>query len=289
MNTLDDTINRLLSGAIEFHVHFAPDGLTKRKSDAFELLREAKSVGMRAVVLKNKSLGTGAIAQLANKYTEGALAIGGITLDASIGGINPEAVAIEAAMGSKVVWMPTYSARNDPSHKKTEKEKKRNNLSILNNDGKLLPEVVEIIAIAKEYDMVLASGHISKEEIYALFETAAGMGVEKMVVNHPLTPSVGTRIDIEDQVILSKMGAYMDHCWVATMPKHSQLPSGDYVKAIRAVGVEKCILSTDFGQIHNPTPLEGFRMMVSTLLEEGFSIEELESMVKDNPGKLLGL
>lgn len=289
MNELDSTIRQLLSGAIEFHVHFAPDGLTKRKNDAFALLRDAKSVGMRAVVLKNKSLGTGAIARLANDYADGALAVGGITLDVSVGGLNPEAVAIEAAMGSKIVWMPTYSARNDPTHKRSEKEKLRNNLYLLDANGRLLPEVVEIIEIVRDHNMILASGHISKEEIYALFETAVSMGVKKLVVNHPLTPSVGTRLETEDQVALSKMGAYMDHCWVATMPKHSQLPAGDYVKAIRAVGIEKCILSTDFGQIHNPTPLEGFRMMVGTLLGEGFSLEELERMVKHNPADLLDL
>jgi Family of unknown function (DUF6282) len=283
------TIKELLSGAVEFHVHFAPDGLTKRKNDAFELLMEAKSVGMRTVVLKNKSYGTGAIAQLANKYCDGAQAVGGITLDVSVGGLNPEAVAIEAAMGSKIVWMPTYSASNDPTHKKTNKQKSRNNLSILDQNGKLLPEVVEILEIIKEHKMVLATGHISRDEIFTLFEVAVGMGVEKLVVNHPLTPSVGTRISISDQVALSQMGAYMDHCWVATMPKHSHLPASDYVEAIREVGVDKCIVSTDFGQIHNPTPLEGFQAMVGTLLDNGFTVGELSQMVKTNPALLLDL
>jgi len=285
----NDTIKELLVDAVEFHVHFAPDGLTKRKNDAFELLKEAKSVGMRAVVLKNKSFGTGAIAQLANKYCDGAKAIGGITLDVSVGGFNPEAVAIEAAMGSKLVWMPTYSAKNDPTHKKNEKQQKRNNLSVLDEQGKLLTEVIEILGIIKENDMVLATGHISRDEIFALFETASRMGIEKMVVNHPLTPSVGTRLNIGDQVELSKMGAFMDHCWVATMPKHSHLPPTDYVTAIREVGIDKCIVSTDFGQIHNPTPLEGFHAMVGTLLEHGFTVEELNQMVKRNPANLLDL
>jgi hypothetical protein len=142
MQILDERIKQLLSGAIEFHVHFGPDGLTKRKNDAFELLRDAKSVGMQAVVLKNKSIGTGAIAQLANKYANGSLAIGAITLDISVGGFNPRAVEIEAAMGSKVVWMPTFSAQNDPTHKKTEKERKQNNLTIFDQNGNISPKVI---------------------------------------------------------------------------------------------------------------------------------------------------
>lgn len=286
---LNNTIRGLLKNAVEFHVHFAPDGLTKRKNDAFELLKEAKSVGMRAVVLKNKSFGTGAIALLANKYCDGARAIGGITLDSSVGGLNPEAVAIEAAMGSKIVWMPTYSSKNDPNHMNTKKQKIRNSISIVDTEGILLPEIIEILGIIKENEMILATGHISRNEIFILFKTAIEMGITRLVVNHPLTPSVGTRLSIEDQIILSKMGAYMDHCWVATRPKHSRLPISDYVTAIKAVGVDKCIMSTDFGQVHNPTPLEGFRDMVQGLLEEGFTIEELEQMIKQNPAQLLDL
>jgi hypothetical protein len=285
----NENIKMLLQGAVEFHVHFAPDGLTKRKIDAFELLREAKSVGMQAVVLKNKCFGTGALAQIANKYNDGALAIGGITLDASVGGLNPDAVSIEANLGSKIVWMPTYSAKNDPTHKKTEKQKITNNISLIDQNNKLVPKVYEILEIIKENNMILATGHISREEIFILFEAAQKIGLEKLVVNHPLTPSVGTRLTVEDQVVLARNGAYMDHCWVATMPKHSQVPVLDYVQAIRAVGVDKCIFSTDFGQIHNPTPLEGFQAMVNSLLEHGFTTEEIQVMVKDNPKILLDL
>jgi hypothetical protein len=289
MNPLDEQLNRLLSGAVEFHVHFSPDGLSQRSSDAFELLRDAKSAGMRAVVLKNKSIGTGAIAQLANTYSGGALAIGAITLDTSIGGFNPQAVAIEAALGSKVVWMPTFSAKNDPSHKKTEKEILRNNLSIFNSNGELLPEVIEIISLIKDHGMVLATGHISREETFALIETASAMGVKKLVIDHPLMEQVGTYLAIEDQIALSKMGAYIEHCWCAAMPKYGHVTPGEFAESIRAVGVEKCILATDFGQIIHPAPLEGFRIMLGALLQEGFSIEELELMVKVNPSELLGL
>jgi hypothetical protein len=289
MNAPDETIRSLLAGAIEFHFHPAPDGATPRKVDAFEALREAKSAGMRAMVLKDKSCGTGAIAQLANKYAGGATAVGALTLDKSIGGLNPEAVEIEAALGSKVVWMPTYSAQNDPTKKKTEQGVKRYNLTIFDGNGALLPEVTEIIEIVKNHDMVLATGHLSKKETFALIEAAARRGLKKMTVTHPLTINVNTRLTVEEQIALSQMGAYMEHTWVATMPKHDHLPFSDYTVAIRSVGVAKCLVATDFGQVHNPAPLEGFRLMLASLLQEGFSAEELAIMVKDNPAKLLGL
>jgi hypothetical protein len=289
MNSQDEIIRSLLAGAVEFHFHPDPDGTTPRKVDVFEALRQAKSAGMRAMVLKDKSCGTGAIAQLANKYADGVTAVGAITLDKSIGGLNPEAVEIEAALGSKVVWMPTYSAQNDPTKKKTDKGVKRYNLTILDGSGELLPEVNEIIEIVKERDMVLATGHISKKESFALIKATASRGLKKMVVTHPLNINVRTRMTVEEQITLSRMGAYIEHTWVATMPKHDQLPFSDFTQAIQAVGVDKCIVATDFGQVHNPTPLEGFRLMLAGLLQEGFSAGELAIMVKDNPVRLLGL
>jgi hypothetical protein len=244
---------------------------------------------MKAVVLKNKSFGTGGIAELCNKYADGALAVGGITLDVSVGGFNPAAVEVEAALGSKVVWMPTYSALNDPTHKKTEKDAKRNVVSPVNENGEVLEAVKEILTLIKEHGMILATGHISKQETFILVKTAVEMGLKKIVITHPLTISVGTRLSIQEQVELSEMGAYMDHCWVACFPQHSNVPLSDYSGAIRAVGVDKCILSTDLGQLHNPRPAEGFSQMLEGYLSQGFTEDEIERMIKFNPSALLDL
>jgi hypothetical protein len=285
----DERVARLLHGAIEFHVHPAPDGLTPRKADMVEVLRDAASAGMRAVVMKDKSCGTGGFAQLANKHGWGTLAVGALTLDAGVGGFNPEAVEIELALGSKVLWMPTYSARNDPTKKKTERDRRLHDLTVLGDDGKLKPEVLEILGMAKAGGMVVSTGHLSRAEVFAVIQACAAMGVERMTVTHPLTRSVNTRLSTEDQVALARLGAVMEHVWVAAMPKHDNLPPSDYTAAIRAVGVDRCLVATDFGQVHNPTPLEGFRLMLSTLLKEGFTEPELERMVKTNPARLLGL
>ena len=61
------------------------------------------------------------------------------------------------------------------------------------------------------------------------------------------------------------------------------------VEAIRAVGAEHCVMSTDLGQAFNPTPAEGMRMMIAYMLRCGITEKEMELMVKVNPAKLLGL
>ncbi len=60
-------------------------------------------------------------------------------------------------------------------------------------------------------------------------------------------------------------------------------------EAITKVGAEHCILSTDFGQADNPTPVEGARMMIATMLPCGVEAQELQLLVKINPAKLLDL
>lgn len=285
----NDRIAKLLNGAIEFHVHPAPDGMTPRKVDMFEVLKDAKSANMRAVVLKDKSCGTGGFAVLANKHGNGAQGIGAITLDASVGGLNAAAVEIEAALGSKVIWMPTYSAQNDPTKKKTDRDKRFNSITIIDDSGKLRPETRDILEIAKAKDMVVCSGHVSRQEVFALVDGCREMGLKKYTVTHPLTRSVGTSMLTEDQVALARKGAIIEHTWLATMPKHGNRPPSDFTQAIRAVGVERCLMCSDFGQVHNPTPLEGYTLMLAGLIEQGFKDAELIRMTRTNPGWLLGL
>jgi predicted metal-dependent TIM-barrel fold hydrolase len=61
------------------------------------------------------------------------------------------------------------------------------------------------------------------------------------------------------------------------------------VDSIRATGAERCIMSSDFGQYFHPPAPEGLRLFASTLLRNGVSEKEIETMVKTNPAKLLGL
>jgi hypothetical protein len=60
-------------------------------------------------------------------------------------------------------------------------------------------------------------------------------------------------------------------------------------EAIKAIGAQHCIMSTDMGLAHGLTPAEGMRVFVSSMLRNGISAKEIELMIKINPAKLLGL
>jgi predicted metal-dependent phosphotriesterase family hydrolase len=163
-------------------------------------------------------------------------------------------------------------------------------LFLLNPEHKLVPEMGRILSLIKEYDMILASGHISPPEVFALVEAALAMGISKLVITHPLSrSSMDEGLSLEEQQRLGQMGAFIEHDYIGFLPNERRDDPEEMVEAIRAVGAEHCIITTDLGQYMNPPAAEGMRMFIALLLKNGITEHEIELMAKVNPSKLLGL
>jgi hypothetical protein len=63
----------------------------------------------------------------------------------------------------------------------------------------------------------------------------------------------------------------------------------DYAKAIRAVGPQSCILSSDLGQPGRPLHPDGLAQFFQALRKEGISQPDIDLMSKTNPARALGL
>ena len=92
---------------------------------------------------------------------------------------------------------------------------------------------------------------------------------------------------LEEQCRIAEKGAFLEHCFTGVI--EGWFEPVRIVEAVRAVGAEHCILSTDLGQDHNPAPTEGMRMAIAYMLRYGLTENEVELMVKKNPARLLGL
>lgn len=276
--------DRLLEGAMDIHVHCAPDPRVDRRGSAIDMAQQARDMGMLGMVLKSHEFPTHPVAYTASQAVPGITLIGGVALDVEVGGLNPTAVESTAKVGGRVVWMPTFSARADRQHKGL-----NGGISLLDDQDKLVPEVFSVLEIVKSYDMVLSTGHISTAESMALVSEARKMGIERVVVTHATTMSFWTGMTLEDMKVLASMGAYIEHCLHVLMPLTFRLPPKELVKTITSIGPEKCIISTDFGQDFHPMPAEGLRMGIATLLRAGLEEVEVGMLVKDNPCRLLGL
>jgi Family of unknown function (DUF6282) len=288
-----------LQGAYDLQVHVAPDVIARRIDD-IDLAKEFLARGLAGFVLKSHYFPTAERAQVVTKAVPGIRAYGAIALNHSIGGLNPVAVELAGRSGSKIVWMPTVDAANETAGRPGGVNKKLPfwaqiqlelaatginppPMTVLDEAGKLTGTTRICLELIRKYDMILATGHLGKREIFALVETAGDMKLRKVIVTHAEFPS--QNFTAEEQVELAGRGAFIEHCFT-TM--HTGKASWEGVfDAIRKVGVERCILSTDLGQTINPGVSEGFAMFAQKLIEAGFTGAEVRHMAVVNPAALV--
>jgi hypothetical protein len=267
-----------LSGAIDMHAHSDPDG-SARSIDAIDLARLAKTRGMRAVVLKNHYEPTASLAYIVRKEVPGIEVFGGISLDLTVGGVNPAAVEwmtkVKGGYG-RVVWLPTFDSENQAAPAGRP-------FARVVRDGAVTPEVSQVIGLAAKHNLVLETGHSSPAEALIIIREAKRQGVENVMVTHAM--SVPVNMSITEMQAAAKLGAYLELVWVRPASEAAQ----EYVKAIRAVGPEHIVLSSDLGQMNNPLHPDGLLALYQYLASQGISAADIDRMAKSNPAKLLGL
>jgi hypothetical protein len=271
-----------LDGAIDLHIHSAPD-LRARLMDDIELAREAAAAGMRGILLKSHHTLTADRAAIAEKHVGGVRVLGGLVLNHAIGGLNPAAVETALAFGAREIWMPTLDAAN---HRRA-KGMGEGGITILDDNGRLLPEMLEILRLIAGQDVVLGSGHLSLGEIKVLVKAAREAGVERIVITHPELPLVNMPIVMQEE--LAGPGLFFERCLIVTTPGEGGLPLSSIAQAARQVGPETTVMATDFGQAENPPPVEGMRRYIAGMMSLGFDRNEIERMTRVNPAGLLGL
>jgi hypothetical protein len=273
-----------LAGTIDIHVHAAPDS-TPRSIDAIDLARLAKSRGMRALVLKNHYEPTASLAYIVRKEVPGIEVFGGIDLNRSVGGMNPNAVEHMAAITGgygRFVWMATFDSENQVRYSKQVRPFVRIALN-----GQLVPETKAVIAVIAKHNLVMATGHSSAEEDLMLVREAKAEGVQHIVVTHAMLQP--THMSEAQMLEAANMGAYIEFVYNGLIGTGKQYDFGDYAKAIRYVGVNHCILSSDMGQPGNPLHTDGLTALYAGLQGQGFTQAEIDRMAKENPARLLGL
>jgi len=273
-----------LRGVIDIHVHCDPDDIP-RSIDAIDIAKLARDRGIRGLVLKNHYEPTESIAFLVRKVVPGIEVFGGIALNRPVGGVNPSAVErmtrVKGGWG-RVVWMPTFDAENQVRYSKESRP-----FVAISRDGALLPEVREVLALIAKHKLTLATGHSSPQEVLLLIREARRAGIESIVVTHGMVPPVG--MSIEQMRQAAGLGAFVEFVYNALIGPTKAFDIPEYARAIRAIGPQHCILSSDLGQAGNPLHPDGLEAFFAALRGQGFKVSEIEQMAKSNPAKLLGL
>ena len=275
---MNDQIAEILKGSFDLHVHASPDAAQDRRLDALETARQAYEAEMAGFVLKSHEYPTAPLAYALGRMYPGLNVAGAIALNKSVGGINPDAVEVSAKLGARVVWMPSFDADAWLTRAGIGP-----GITIVDEHGQLYPAVRDVLDLIREHDMILASGHVSPIEAIALFKTAKEIGITRMIATHPT--NVAT---IEQQHEMASLGAYLEHTFLASMPARATESVDDLVASLTTLGMDRCVVTTDFGQWMNPPAAEGMRMAIAALLGAGVVADQVSAVVKRNPLQLIG-
>jgi microsomal dipeptidase-like Zn-dependent dipeptidase len=182
----------------------------------------------------------------------------------------------------RFVWMPTFDSENQVRYSKENRPFVR-----VSRNGELLPEVKEVVALIAKHRLVLATGHIAPEEALSLLDEARRQRVQHMVVTHAMNDPILMTIPQMQQA--AKYGAFIEFVGGSLATADAAARMDRFADAIRKIGPESCILSSDLGQRGNALPPDGFAAFIGALRTRGFSEQETDTMSKRNPARLLGL
>ena len=296
---VSDAAWRALEGAYDLQVHVGPDVIARRIDD-IDCAKEFLARSMQGFVLKSHYIQTGERAQVVTKAVPGSRIFGALTLNHSVGGLNPVAVELSGRSGCKIIWMPTVDAENEtagrldggstklPFWAKIQRELAAEGISpppltVIDPAGNLTDATRRCMERIAKHNMILATGHLGRREIFALVKTAQKMGLKKVVVTHAEFPSQNLTGD--EQRELADMGAVIEHCFTTTYTAKATWEST--FANIRKTGVSRTLISTDLGQTINPPVAEGFGMFAQKLLDAGFSTEDVRTMAVTVPSRLV--
>jgi hypothetical protein len=294
----EEKIRQILQGSVDFHVHAHMS--QDFEWNLVEIGTQATSIGMRAIVIKNLYGSSHEQCNMANKILGKDIFYATLVLGRVTGGINATAVKQFALSGATnlIVEMPVFDAAH---HLLSSNEHADPGINVIKN-GEPSPGVIDVLDVVYQNNLVLKTGHISPQESIALIKIAKDIGVKQVVVTHATgAPVIAS---VEQQMEMVTMGAVIEHCLVKFLPdnvwKHSKrlvrcssepkLGDLEYLKeSIRNIGADHCLISTDSGLLCGLSPHEQFKYFIYLLLTMGFSVEDVRTMAKDNPRKILGI
>lgn len=291
----EEQISALLKGAVDLHCHSGPAAFPRRINHRDAMI-DAGVAGFDALVYKDHFYPGMAHAELLNQlYPDSKVKVySGVALNNAVGGINAFAVDHAVKLNGKIVWMPTFSAKNHIEKSATETKNYPKSkapmleqipLTVLDDNSKLTAAAQDVLDVIAAGDIILAGGHLSVHELKILFAEAKTRGVKKMLVNHP-TYVIGC--DDDDMKELANLGVFMEHsiCMLIECRGRKHQPD-EFAHLVDVVGAENTILGSDLGLVNMPLPIEGYREIVNTMLDLQFSEDKIRKLVGDNARSLL--
>jgi len=289
----DEVVDELMEGSIDTHVHGGSEPFERRELED-DIAIDCTRAKMKAVVIKNwyhpSASKIALLQKAADNWAEAnqlnpVQVFGGITLNNSVGGLNPEAVIRCLGFpGFKYVWMPTTDSHYHQSN--ILNRKKHTGIKYLSEKGQVVHQMKEILHVIADNNLVLASGFYPYRETAPLMEEAKRTGVKRMELIHPTL--MHTKHTLAEMKELTQEGVKIGLTGIASVNARFIEGIRSVFKIIRELS-DYMVLGSSSGQIQNPTHIEGMKWMIRVLLSYGITKEEVTKIFKTNPAAHLGI
>lgn len=291
-NTALTETDGVLRGVSDIHLHAAPDSRDRLGSE-LEFARAARAAGYKSMMFKSNDFSCHDRAYLIRQELSGFEVFGSVCMN-RVHGDKVNAFTAEKAVNTtgrlcRCIWMPTQDAVYQNIRYRGRKE----GIPVLDGKGRVLPEVVRVMEICAEADIIFATGHSSPEESIVLARKAREVGVGKCVVTHANSGIWKMTHDQIEQCI--DMGAWIEYSYITNLwgpgtglPDFERMSDSEFAVFAR-INPERSIITTDLGQVAMPHPVEGMRRCIVALLKNGLTQKQVDSMVRVNPARLVGL
>ena len=215
-------------------------------------------------------------------------------------GINPESVEAQLCClpPSSIIWFQSF---RDPYHQKVVDSGYKKAIAAMGDEtgvishtddfGRLKPEALEILDLAKARKSIIATPHSNPERTLPLILEAAKMGLMVIWV-HPDSRLINTPLELQQALVRQfPDNVYVERAAVFLRDGKQEIYSAEKIVAdVRRIGIGNIIFTSDLGRYKESDPLmpdEGLEWYMQQLASAGLTSDEAEMGIVVNPNKIL--
>src|SRR5262245_16631196 len=189
-------------------------------------------------------------------------------------------------LGGRGVWFDKARRYDDPVPPTAWEDALKTGIYVLDDHGRLLPAIRDTVRLCADHGVALSFGHLSPREMDALAEEIGAIGYRRAFIDHPFSEVF--EFDVPKMKRWAEAGVRFALTWDELSPLLGVDPQ-DMVAAIRAVGPEHFMLSSDAGIPLLPQTVEAYRLLAAMLRAYGMTEVEMRQLMTGSAKEMLAL
>ena len=189
-------------------------------------------------------------------------------------------------LGGRGNWFDERRRPDEPVPPVVWEEALKTGLYVLDDHGRLLPAIRDTVRLCADHGVALSFGHLSPQEMDALAEEAGAIGYTRAFIDHPFSEVFD--LAVPKLARWAAAGVRFALTWDELSPLLGVDPQ-DMLAAIRAVGPEHFMLSSDAGIPLLPETVESYRLLAATLRAYGTTEAEMRQLMTGSAKEILNL